>query len=85
MSEPGIESRVQSVLSEVFVLDGDQAWATVSTDTVEGWDSLQHLTLVLALEEEFGIQFDEDDTLALLSFPLIVETLKARLGDSAPA
>jgi len=34
---------------------------------VEEWDSLSHLNLVMALEEEFGLEFDPDDIAALFS------------------
>jgi len=33
----------------------------VSVDTVEKWDSLQHLNLVLVLEEEFNISFSDQE------------------------
>lgn len=82
MSDVG--TRVQSVLAEVFDLEPDAVGADTSTDSVEDWDSLQHLTLVLALEEEFGIHFDDEESVTLLSYPLIVEIVTERLG-SAPA
>jgi acyl carrier protein len=28
---------------------------------VTGWDSLAHITIVFALEDEFGIQFSDED------------------------
>ena len=69
-----IEERARQVLAEVLGLDPLEVTAETSPDTVKAWDSLQHLTLVLSLEEEFEIQFDEDETLAVVSFPLIVAT-----------
>jgi len=81
MSED-IEERVKAILSEVFDLPASQVGADTSTDTVEAWDSLQHLSLVLALEEEFGIHFDDEETVALVSFPLIVTIVGDRLGGS---
>jgi acyl carrier protein len=74
------DSRIRSVLSEVFDLQPDDVGAETSFDTVEGWDSLQHLTLVLALEEEFGIHFDDEETLELISYPLITTIVSERVG-----
>ena len=82
MDDAAIEEKVRSVLAEVFGLDPAGVGADTSTDTVEGWDSLHHLTVVLSLEEEFGIQFDDQETLSLVNFPLIVTIVKDRLGVS---
>jgi acyl carrier protein len=73
MSADNIEERVRSVIADVFGLDPGQVGADTSTETVEVWDSLQHLTVVLALEEEFNIQLDDSETLAAVSFPAMTE------------
>ena len=44
-------------------------------DTIEGWDSIAHLNLVLALEQEFGIQLLPEEIEQLLSVELIVALL----------
>lgn len=80
MSSEEIEERVRRVLAEVLDLDPLSVSAETSTDTVKAWDSLQHLTLILSLEEEFEIQFDEDETVAIVSFPLIVGAVSEHLG-----
>ncbi len=51
---------------------------TTTPDTLEQWDSLKHMSLVIALEEEFGVQFDEEEIVKMLSFPLIKETLSSK-------
>ncbi len=79
MSSDEIDNRVRSVLGEIFDLEPSQIGPETSTDTVEKWDSLQHLTLVLALEEEFGVHFADEETVALVSFPLIMATLQEHL------
>jgi acyl carrier protein len=78
-----VDDRVRVVLADVFELDPDDIGPETSPDTVEDWDSLQHLTLVLALEEEFGIYFGEEETLDLVTFPLIVEIVRDRLRPAA--
>lgn len=80
MSREEVEERVRRVLGEVLDLDPASVSAETSTDTVKAWNSLQQLTLILSLEEEFEIQFDEDETAALVSFPLIVGAVIEHLG-----
>ena len=78
-----LETTIRTILADVFDLEPESIGADTSTDTVEAWDSLQHLTLVLALEEELGISFGDDETMQLVTFPLIVEIVGEHLGRSA--
>jgi acyl carrier protein len=88
MTEPAgtdlevIEQRVRGVLADVFGLDPAEVGPTTSKDTVAGWDSLQHLTVVLALEEEFSLEFDDAETVDLVNVPLIVTIVSDRLTAS---
>ena len=50
----------------------DQVLPQSSPDTIETWDSIHHLNMVLALEQEFGIQFSPEEIEQLLSVELIV-------------
>ena len=51
----------EQILNRVREIAGDVLEAEVETDsspaTVESWDSVKHLNLMLALEEEYGFQF----------------------------
>jgi acyl carrier protein len=80
VSSEEIEDRIRRVLAEVLDLDPSDVSAETSKETVQAWSSLQHLTVVLSLEEEFEIQFDEDETLSIVSFPLIVAAVSDHLG-----
>ena len=50
-----------------------------SPDTIAEWDSLKHMNLILALEEEFGVQFGDEEIVEMLSIELILNTLKKLL------
>ena len=60
-----IEERVYAVLSTLFHVPADRLDAHLSPETLDGWDSLKHLNLTLALEEEFGVQFTVDEMSAI--------------------
>ena len=47
-------SRVREIASDVLQAD---VTAESSPETIENWDSVHHLNLVLALEEEYGFEF----------------------------
>jgi acyl carrier protein len=47
-----------------------------SPDAVASWDSLGHLNLVMALEEEFGITLSPEDAIAMRSVGEICRVLR---------
>ena len=72
----GNEERLKKILSDLFAIDVKSIDDSTSVDTVEKWDSLKHLELVLALEQEFNIAFTEEQTVEILNYPLIKVVLE---------
>ena len=70
------ELRLKQVLANVFDEESESINDESSMDTIENWDSLKHLNLILALEEEFEVSFDEDESIDIISYPLIKTVLK---------
>ena len=70
------ELRLKQVLANVFDKESESINHESSMDTIENWDSLKHLNLILALEEEFEVSFDEEETVIIVSYPLIKTVLK---------
>ena len=70
------EIKLKNVLANVFNVNASTIDDNASVDTVENWDSLNHLKLVLALEQEFDISFTEEETVEILNYPLIRMTLQ---------
>ena len=58
MTREEVYERLNAVFQDVF----DDETLTVNDETtaadVDGWDSLVHITLIDAVEEEFDISFD---------------------------
>lgn len=52
---------VQNVFREVFDDDALVIGAATSHKDIDGWDSVAQVKIVLALEEEFGFRFSEDE------------------------
>lgn len=53
--------QVRSIASDIFGLPLDKITPESSPETIETWDSIQHLNLVLAIEEKFGLQLEPED------------------------
>ena len=65
------ELRLKEVISRCLKIDKSEINENTSVDTVPLWDSLKHLELVLTLEGEFNVSFSPDQTIEILSYPLI--------------
>jgi acyl carrier protein len=51
-----------------------------SPDTIETWDSLKRMSLVLTLEEEFDVQFSDEEIVKMLKVGLIMDVLTHKLA-----
>jgi acyl carrier protein len=66
---------VEEVVSRVFGVDPGGLHDASSPETVEGWDSMGHLNLVAALEQEFGVSIDIGDVMEMVTVKKIREIL----------
>lgn len=69
--------RLRGVFASVIGDDNAQTMNVESTmDDVEGWDSLNFINLVIAVETEYNIRIDGLDAASLVSVPGILEYLE---------
>jgi acyl carrier protein len=70
--------RLAAIFEKVFGIEpGDFSLDTVPEDVLR-WDSLGHMTLVMDLEDAFGVHFEVDEIAELTSGRKIVEVLRAK-------
>jgi len=74
-----VADRARRVLAEVLGIVSSDIHDESSPDTIKSWDSLKHMTLILALEDEFEISFSDDDVVEMLNFRLIRVILSERI------
>jgi acyl carrier protein len=60
MSLPLLD-RVRGIAADVLEVPLTQVTSDSSPETLETWDSVHHLNLVLALEQEFNMQFEPEE------------------------
>jgi len=68
--------RIHALMIEIFQVPEDDITPELKQEDLENWDSLQHLNLMLALEQEFGVTLDVDDLNTLTSVPAILKYLE---------
>ena len=57
MSDAAIYERLNGVFHSVFFDDTIHVTAATSAPDIDGWDSVAHVNLMVAVEAEFGIEF----------------------------
>ena len=73
-----MKNRVIKVVSGIMDTPIEKLDEESSPDTVEKWDSIGHMNLILALEEEFGVYFSGEEIVEMLNVQIIIETLKEK-------
>jgi acyl carrier protein len=56
-----ILDQVRGIASDLFSIPADRIQSESSPETIESWDSTQHLNFVLALEEKFSFQLSPEE------------------------
>jgi len=74
-----IELAIQQIMADVFEKSSTQITEDSTQDNIDSWDSIKHLNLVVALEEEFGIVLPIEEIGNLISFKLIDVIVKEQL------
>jgi acyl carrier protein len=71
---------LKQVMATMLNIDPAEINAESSMDTIASWDSLRHMNLVLALEEEFGVQIPDEEAANITSYKLIQLVLRDLLA-----
>jgi acyl carrier protein len=58
MSSPQVPSSLRDILADILEIPSADVTPETGVGTVETWDSFRHLQAILAIEGEYGVQFD---------------------------
>ncbi len=65
---------LNGVFREVFEDDSIQITDVMTADDIDGWDSLSHVNLIVAVEMKFNVRFSQKE---LLTFKNVGDLLKS--------
>jgi acyl carrier protein len=77
------ETILKQVMAAMLQVDPSEIHVESSMDNISNWDSLRHMNLVLALEEEFKISIPDEDAGNITSYKLIKLVLEELLRQQA--
>lgn len=71
-------NKLQDIFREVFADDQLVLTPELSAKDVEGWDSFNHINLVVAIETEYGVQFATQEIAALNDVDGMVKLMRSK-------
>lgn len=67
-----MENKIKQIMADVFSMDISEINEDASPDNIDKWDSLGHMCLITAIEEELDITFNNDQIIEMMNFKLIL-------------
>lgn len=71
-----VDSNLVKIMAQVFNVDENTITMDTVKDDIEEWDSLEHIKLVLEIEDSYKIKFDLDIIPELVTVKKIQEEIE---------
>lgn len=78
MSIEQVPTSLRELLADIFEISPEQVTPELNMESVDSWDSFRHLQAILALEGEYGVQFDPQRIPELTSVALLLAELEKK-------
>ena len=80
MFDAAFLERVQNVFRETFDQSDLVIYDAMQAKDVEGWDSLNHITLIVGIEGEFNVRFTTREVMGFQNVGGMLACLKSKLA-----
>jgi acyl carrier protein len=74
-----IKERAQGIFREVFDNDKLEIYDAMQAKDVDGWDSLTHITLIMTIEDTFGVKFTTREVMGFQNVGEMLSCLSKKL------
>jgi len=82
---PSVLAKVQEIAADIFNVPHDALGPEASPETITQWDSLQHLNLVLAIEQHFNLDLAPEDCEQMRTIELVTLIVEEKLPKESTA
>jgi acyl carrier protein len=72
--------KVRSITADILEVSPDRITPQSSSENIETWDSVHHLNLILAFEQELGLQLEPEEIDQMNSVERITSILARKLN-----
>ena len=73
-----MDEKLRAIFADVFGISDADYNDRLSTQTLKAWDSVTHLSLLLAIEQGFGVSFEPEEATAMTSVAAIKKALAGK-------
>jgi len=80
MTDAEILERLNGVVSDTLDLDTVSLQPSTTAADVDGWDSLAHIQIIVAIERSFGIRLRVGEMASIANVGELVSRIAARLN-----
>jgi acyl carrier protein len=67
-----MKDKIKQIIAQVLNISVNDITDDASTQNIHNWDSLNHMNIIFAVEEQLGITFEDDEIMNLTSLEKIV-------------
>jgi acyl carrier protein len=80
MTREEVFEKINEVFRDVFEDDDITVVDETTADDIEDWDSLEHINLVNAIEQEFGIKFTMGQIVSMKNVGEMADIIMSKIG-----
>ena len=80
MEKEEVYERLNNVFRDIFDDESIVVTAETTSKDIEDWDSLEHINLVVAVEQEFEIKFNMNEVTTMKNVGEMVDIIMSRLN-----
>ncbi len=73
-----MEEKVFEIIAGIMDIEMSMISIDSSPQTIDSWDSLHHMRLILALEESLGLNFKEEDIANMMDVKTILSCINSK-------
>ncbi len=81
MTRDELMNGVQDIFRDIFDEDDLVIVNSTNSDSIEEWDSLNHINLVSAIEKEFKLKFALGELLSLKDVGAMIDLMQEKLKE----
>ncbi len=80
MEKEEIYEKLNNVFRDIFDDESIVVKPETTSKDIEDWDSLEHINLIVAIENEFGMKFNMNEVTTMKNVGEMVDIIISRIG-----
>lgn len=82
LSTEAVLAKLQPIFDDIFGEDSVALTANTDSDDIVGWESVAHVSVIVAVERDFDIMFDPDEIMDMENVGALVASIQSKAADA---